>query len=423
MRANGGRGQMPEGVRDLLFGEAAARRRLEAVLLETYRRWGYREVATPTFELWDNLSPGASGQIQAELYKLVDRRGRVLALRPDMTTPIARLVGTHLQGYPLPLRLCYSAPVFRYQNSYSAKPHEVRQSGVELVGQAGPEGDAEAMALAAEALRAAGLNTFAFSLSHSRILDGIMEQCGVGAEAGQVLRSLLAGRDLVGYEQAVRALGLSPGATGLLLLATSLGDAGAVGATLQEALDNPEALAALAEVEGALARIRQLALNVPVNLDLGLVRGLDYYTGLVFEAYVPGSGLPVGGGGRYDLLLRSFGRDLPATGFALDVDQLLAALERQNPAATVSEGNGPELVIVAPPGGESLAASRAQAFRRAGRSVVVWYGEPAAAAAFAASQGPRCRLLDAESGGTPADAVKRTRALGPAASALIGGIH
>ncbi|MHB9144820.1 MAG: ATP phosphoribosyltransferase regulatory subunit [Symbiobacteriia bacterium] len=329
MKPNQGRGQLPEGVRDVLYGEAASRRHLEGILLDTYGRWGYHEVATPTLELLDNMLPGLSGQAQDELYKLVDRRGRVLALRPDMTTPIARLAGTHLQQAEPPIRLCYSAPVFRYTGGNSARPHEVRQSGVELLGEPGCQGDAEVIALVAAALRAAGVTTFALSLSHCRILDGILEQCGLSATAAAGLRQALLDRDLVRYEQAVQALGLPAADADLLMLATALGNLEQVGGALAERLQASSAQQALVEVRQVVRRFKELGVRVPVHLDLGLMRGLDYYTGLVFEAYVPGSGLPVGGGGRYDLLLRSFGRDLAATGFALDVDLLLAARERQ----------------------------------------------------------------------------------------------
>lgn len=414
-----GRGQVPEGLRDVLFEEAAARRELEGRLLETYHRWGYREVATPTLELLDAVLPGAGGLVQDELYKLIDRRGRILALRPDMTTPIARLVGTHLTAYPLPLRLGYSAPVFRYQDQGNGRPHEVWQSGVELVGAGGAESDAEVIGLAAEALHSAGLRSFALSLSHSRILPGIMEQCQVAPEARPRLRQALVDRDLVGYGQAVRELGLPAGRQALMLMPTALLEARQAAQLLEHELQQAEALQAVAEVRRVLSLLDQYGPDLPVQFDLGLTRGLDYYTGIIFEAYAPGSGFAVAGGGRYDRLLRAFGEDLPATGFALDLDLLLSILMRTREAATRS---GLDLVIAAEAGQEPQAFARAQAFRRAGRAVVVWTGDAAGAAEFAARQGAQCVLLDAL-GGELAPPASRNRAGGRPLLTTTAGIH
>jgi len=416
-----GRGQVAEGQRDVLQDEAAVRRTVEARLLETYRRWGYREVGTPTLELLEEVLPGAGGSDRDDLYKLIDRRGRILALRPDMTTPIARLVGTHLTEQPLPLRLCYSAPVFRYQPQGAGRPHEVLQSGVELVGASGPEADAEVIALTVEALRAGGLDSFAVSLSDSRLLPGIMKHCGVDNGVQNQLRRALADRDLVGYERAVRALSLDAERERLLLLPAGLGDAREWDSMLAD-LDNREAREALEAMKQVTALLERYSVTVPIHLDLGLVRGLDYYTGLIFEAFAPGSGYPVAGGGRYDRLLQAFGPDRPATGFALDVGLLLQALGRADDSGL--RRPGPEVVIVAGEGQQTLAFERAQAFRRAGRSAVVWHGRPEDAQVYAEGQGSQCVALDAMGGDlSPLPPGRLRPRAGPSVAAAPAGIH
>lgn len=421
MNEANGRSQVADGLRDVLQDEAAARRILEARLLETYRRWGYCEVATPTLEMLEAVLPGTGDPDRDNLYKFIDRRGRILVLRPDMTTPIARLVGTHLTGQPLPLRLCYSAPVFRYQRQGTGRPHEVLQSGVELVGAAGTEADAEVVALAVEGLQAAGLHTLAVSLSHSRLLPGIMHECGVEPQAQAGLRQALADRDLVSYERMVRALRLDAESERLLLLPTRLGGDEEAAALLAR-LKSGEAREALASMRQVTQRLERWHLAAPVRTDLGLVRGLDYYTGLIFEVFTPGSGYPVAGGGRYDRLLRAFGQDLPATGFALDVGLLLQAVGRSPDPGF--RRPGPEVVIVAGDGQETLAFQRAQAFRRVGRPAVVWHGRPEDAQAYARGQGSHCVVLDALGGDPVPLKSEPARPLrGPALSATQAGIH
>jgi len=362
------RTQVPEGVRDRLPGEAARMRRLSAQLDGVFRAWGYREVATPVFEYLEALAAGAGKWARTEdLYQFFDRKGRTLALRPDMTTPIARLVATRLAGEPLPLRLSYFAPVFRHRDPRAGAASEIWQAGVELVGAPGEVADAEVIALACAAVKAAGLEGFRIGLGHVGIVEGLFQFAGVSPEAEAELKEAMVARDLVAFEHGVIRAGLSGERAELLLglahfhggFAEAQERFGGVGGQVAEALEH---------VGQVLRLLEALGVSEQVSLDPGLVRSLDYYTGVVFEGYLPGIGAPVMGGGRYDNLLLEFGAPLAATGFALAVDRLLMAQERNGCAAA---GEGLDALIACPPGREAEAMAWAARLRAQGLTVEV----------------------------------------------------
>ena len=165
---------LPEGVRDLLFADTAAFRGMEASLQATWSAWGYREISLPTFEYADTLATDVGAAVDAEMYRFFDRHGRTLALRPDMTIPTARVVGTRLFDQPMPLRLAYVGSVFRYEPPRAGRQHEFTQAGVELIGAPGPVADAESIALAVAALRAVGVPAFRITVGHVGFFRGLL---------------------------------------------------------------------------------------------------------------------------------------------------------------------------------------------------------------------------------------------------------
>ena len=187
---------MPGGVRDLLPGEAHCKRELENNLLQLFRTWGYQEVVTPTFEYYEVLAPALGDLLHDQLYRFIDDRGQVMVLRPDMTTPIARLVSTRLQDQELPMRLCYAANVFR-RESHAGRQREFYQAGVELLGAEGPDADAEIIGLAAEALKLAGVKDFRITVGHVDVLQGLLKGAGFSAAEQQQAEIALSKKDLV----------------------------------------------------------------------------------------------------------------------------------------------------------------------------------------------------------------------------------
>lgn len=361
--------QIPEGVRDRLPREAARMRRLSGRLEEVFRTWGYQEVLTPGFEYLETVTAGIGSISRREdLYQLFDRKGRTLALRADMTTPIARLAATKLAGEPLPLRLSYFAPVFRHRDRKSGSAHEIWQAGIELIGAPGAAADAEVIALACAALTAAGLQGVKIGLNHVDFMEGIFAAAGLTESQEETLKEAMVARDLVTFERGVAEAGLPADQADLLLSMATFQGSYRQALQRYQGVGNGRVTRALAELGTMISLLEDLGVAEQVSLDLGLARDLGYYTGVVFEGYAPGVGAPVMGGGRYDNLLADFGGDAPATGFALELDRLLQALERQEQPVPDSPL---DVVVESPPGQEALAIARARQLRARGQTAEV----------------------------------------------------
>jgi ATP phosphoribosyltransferase regulatory subunit len=275
-------------------------------------------VYTPALE-YETVLP-RWGRNPRPAYRMFDEQGQVLVLRSDMTVPIARLVATRYRTAEPPLRFCYVAHAYRSVRPQRGQSRELLQAGVELVGGAAPGGTAEVLTVLCAALDAAGLRTYRVGLGDVSLYPTLLEAVGVAPEAHETILSELAAGDFVGVEREVRRLGLGSEEVDLLL-------------RVPQTRGGPEVLEGLSgPLEAAVSGMRSvhqlLAPEVAERIifDLGLVRSLGYYTGAVFQVYDPAYGVPIGSGGRYDELLGSFGRPLPAVGFALGVERLHIAL-------------------------------------------------------------------------------------------------
>jgi len=336
--------QLPKGAKLYLPEEAAQKRVVEERLLGVFRRWGYREVVTPAYEYFDVLSQGTDHELQERMFKMVDREsGRLLALRADITPQIARIVATRMRDEPKPLRLAYVTNVFRYDEPHVGRYREFYQAGVELLGLPNPEGDAEMIAMTVEGLRALGLAEYQIDVGQADFFRGILEDLDVDETTARELRSALGRKDQSSLERLVGLLHAPAAVTELLLALPTLYGRG-------DALDRAEGLVKNARSEAALANLaevyrllRAYGLADSVLLDLGEVRGFDYYSGVHFEAYVSGLGAPLSGGGRYDQMLGRFGYDCPATGFAFEIGRALLAMGSQGAAVSLP---GPDFFII-----------------------------------------------------------------------------
>ncbi len=310
--------RLPSGTRDVLPDEMRELRALTDRIREVFERAGYGEVYTPALE-YEGSTP-RWGRAPRPAYRTFDEQGQVLVLRSDMTVPIARLVATRYRSSPAPLRFCYFAHSYRGVRPQRGQSRELLQAGIELLGAAAPGGTAEVLTVLCEALDAAGLQTYRVGLGDASLYPALLEGLGVAAEERERILSELAAGDFVGVEREVRALALSEEAKDLLLQVPRTRG----GPEVLEGLTGPleAAVTGMRAVHGLLAP--QVAERI--IFDLGLVRSLGYYTGAVFQVYDPAHGVPIGSGGRYDELLGSFGRPLPAVGFALNVERLHIAL-------------------------------------------------------------------------------------------------
>lgn len=321
--------RLPHGVKDLFFEEAAKKSQVERVLRATFTGWGYSEIVPPTFEYFESLAAEAGARMREEMYRFFDRQGHTLALRADLTVPTARIVGTKLYDEPLPLRFYYVANVFRYEEPQAGRQREFTQAGVELIGAASAQADAEVIALAVAGLKAIGLSDFQINLGQMAFLRAIIADLDLTAgQANSIIRAVdrkngAALRDLLD------AVGLDGAERRALVEMPDLCGGRETLVRARELCPNPEAEAAISSLSQAYDILDAYRVTDHVLIDLGEVRGMEYYTGIRFEGYVTGLGFPICSGGRYDNLIGHFGHPLPAVGFMIGVERVLMVLEQQ----------------------------------------------------------------------------------------------
>ena len=360
--------QIPYGTRDFLPREAKQKRVMEGALAELFASWGYDEVVTPTFEYSDTIATGAGNDILQSLFKFIDKDNRIVVLRPDMTTPIARVAATRLRETGATARLFYLTNVFRQEQAQAGRQCEFYQAGVELLGEAGPAADAEVIALAAEAMMEAGLEKFQISLGQVEFINGMMQETGLALREQRRLMYAMMRRDLVGLEEILAQSSLTPGIINLLRQIPVLHGREDLLEKAHGLVQNDVSRRALDNLADIYRLLRDYGVEKYVNFDLGIIRDLDYYTGMVMEGYTPGLGFPLFGGGRYDTMLASFGMDRPATGFALGIERMMLALERQG----IALGNTSQGLFVGWKDGYLPQAIRlAREYRQQGRRVGV----------------------------------------------------
>ncbi|WP_455630312.1 ATP phosphoribosyltransferase regulatory subunit [Megamonas sp.] len=329
--------EIPYGTRDFLPKDAKFKRSIESNLAKTFSLWGYDEIVTPSIEYVDTLTINNRSGIENQLFKFFDKNNRTLALRHEMTTPIARVAASRMYDDVLPFKLSYISSVYRYEQAQEGRQCEFYQAGVELMGVADASADAEVIALAVDSLRKTGLADFEICLGQVEFINGIMQQMGLSKEKQNEIRLALEQRNLVDLnkaveetnlpnkaKQALKSIPLLQGKEDILEFANNL----ALNEQSRKALDNLHDIYELLKLYGVADN---------VNFDLGVNRDFSYYTGMVFEVYAPGIGYPICGGGRYDNMLSDFGTDCPATGFALGIERLMLALAKQNQVQSVQQ--------------------------------------------------------------------------------------
>jgi len=344
----------PQGTKDYLFEECYARAQAQKTLTEVFERCGYAPVSTPHLEFHDVFRRASADWLADRLYSASDSRGRMLVLRPDSTLPIARVVATRLKDARLPLRLYYHQSVFRRTRLYSGNGDECMQSGVEFVGADGLRADLEILACAAEALRACGAK-FCIELGHADIFKCLADSLGVDDEMREGLVSCIESKNLPALKDLLEPYGDTVTVKALLELPRLFG--GSEVLARAKALFKGAARKALAYLTELFAALEALGLHEVVDIDLGLVHGQQYYTGLVFRGYMEGSGKTVLSGGRYDALLAEFGRPAAAVGFAIETDALAEALLE---SGKVEGPPKPEALYFGEDGYEAAALSKAR---------------------------------------------------------------
>jgi ATP phosphoribosyltransferase regulatory subunit len=415
--------RLPVGVRDFLPAAAARRRALSERLLGEFERWGFERIITPLFECADVLERGLGSDARAAAIRFVEPvTGEVVALRPDITPQVARLVATRMAGDSGPIRLCYEGAVARMATGARGQ-REILQAGVELYGAGSPEGDAEVIAVAAASLAAVQVPEVRLDVGHVALARHALESV---AEEGQraALAVALRKKDRGGVARA--AAGLARPLRGLIeALPTLYGEPQAVLARARELRLPGPVRRALAVVEEVLDATGDAALRAlgpgGITLDLGEVRGFDYYSGIRLAGYVAGAGEAVLRGGRYDHLAARYGHPARAIGFAADIE---AMAEAQSAAGLPLPARPDGVLVAAVPGRRREAGRVAAALRAAGHRAAVDLAGPRsrrALAAYAARSGFSCALELGRDGAFWITAGGASQAVSPAALRRAGG--
>ena len=320
----------PKGTRDYLPSEVERYRFVEDDLREIFKLWGYQEIRSPTIEFVEALSTGVGSELVDSMFKFQDFDGKIVALRPEMTAPVARIVTTRMPSTPEPIRLFYVCNVFRYSQSYVERGREFWQAGVELVGCNTPEADGEILSLLISSLKKIGLKEVRVDVGHAGLLKDLLKAAGLDEEKKGILQGLLGYRDEARLKNFMDQNNFPSKLREAFLQLSScrrLDEVSSVSPVSSKYGKTEDHLRNLSEVRDILA---DCGIENLVFFDFSLTRKIEYYTGIVFEASVPNLGLPLGGGGRYDDFIEKFGKlKIPATGFALEIEKCLRALAAQ----------------------------------------------------------------------------------------------
>lgn len=315
----------PNGVNDILPNECAVKKELESTIWSVFSSIGYKEVETPSFEYYDCYA-GMGGQISQEhMFKFFDEQGRILALRPDFTTSIARMAATKATGDG-PLRYLYNGSVFRVEQTQGARQREFTQSGIELIGSYSPAADAEVISAAMEAVLAVGIEDFSMEIGQIAFFNGLVKQAGLDSNSIELLRERIDSKDSVGIKTITDKLDIDEKIKNLIIdLPYLFGGEDVFEKAYVDGL-NETSKAALDNLKRIYELLCLYGFEKYVSIDLGMLESIDYYTGSIFKCYTHGVGFPICAGGRYDNLMERFGAPKGAVGAAIGVNRLISAL-------------------------------------------------------------------------------------------------
>ena len=334
----------PEGVRDIYNDECEKKLILQDDLLKVQKQYGYHPIQTPTFEFFDTFGREIGTTPSKDLYKFFDREGNTLVLRPDITPSIARCAAMYFSEDNMPIRLCYMGNTFLNNSSYQGRLKESTQLGAELLGDSTVDADAEIIAMVIDCLKKAGLKEFQLSVGHAEFFRGLTDAAGLNEEQEEELHDLISNKNYFGVTECAETLNLNDNLKALFgMLGNLYTGADELQSAKKYAAAYPRILTAIERLEELHQVLKIYGIDKYVSVELGIVSNYQYYTGIIFAGYTFGSGEPIVKGGRYDELLTYFGKGSASIGFAIVIDQLMAALSRQKIEIPVQYQN--ELII------------------------------------------------------------------------------
>ena len=352
----------PEGTKDLLFGECIVRRNIESSLMGLFRSRGYSETITPGLEFYDVFNLNSRYFPQENLYKLTDSKGRLLVMRPDNTMPIARIVATRLRDADLPLKLCYAEAVYTTEPSLKGRSDEVVQTGIELIGSQLKMADLEVISTAVDSLSSFGME-FSLELGHIGIFKELVGKLEASDKDKEAIRKLIENKNFPALNDLLDSFGSSPVIIALKKLPALFGG--------EEVFEKAEELMPDENIKHILDELREVYADASelcggdgsITVDLGLVNKTDYYTGLIIKGYLQGHGEEVLSGGRYDRLISEFGYDVPAIGFAVNINAVAKLMEKSDVLPAEPKA---DVIVYAEEGCEVAALKAARELREQG---------------------------------------------------------
>ncbi|AOZ80308.1 ATP phosphoribosyltransferase regulatory subunit [Clostridium pasteurianum] len=322
---------IPEGTKDILFEECRSKIKIEDLIRDVYINYGYNEIISPTLEFYDVFNMENQPIPQEKMYKLFDNRGRILVLRSDMTTPIARIAATKIKLEMYPLKLFYSQNIFRVNEVLNGKLSEFTQSGIEIIGVDSIRGDIEAIITGIEALKRIGLRNFKIEIGDSQFFRQLTDNLPLNMEEKEQVRLFIQNKNIAGLREFLdnNSKIIDLNALEILQRLPELFGGKEIITETRELLGKSYGIKALENIERVYEVMDKLGYSKYISIDLGMVQNLNYYSGLIFRGYCMEAGDSILSGGRYDKLIENFGKKLPATGLAINVDIVVEALKTQ----------------------------------------------------------------------------------------------
>ena len=358
----------PEGVRDIYNGECSQKRKVQEKIHRVFHRYGYEDIETPTFEYFEVFSREVGTIPSKELYKFFDREGNTLVLRPDFTPSVSRAYATYFSPDKEPVSLCYTGNTFINNSSYRGHLKETTQMGVERIGDESADADAELLAMTVECLLAAGLTEFQVSVGQVDYFKSLLKEAELDQEAEERLRTLISQKNSFGVEEFVAEQKIKDSLVKSFVEIPQMFGSEDVLKKARSLTNNACALEAVSRLEEIYEIMKNYGYEKYISFDFGMLSKYQYYTGIIFQAYTYGTGEPMIKGGRYNGLMKHFGKPAASIGFALEVDNLLLALSSQK---LISEKEDKPEVIEYEPQNRAKAIKEAQKLRAEGRSVAL----------------------------------------------------
>ena len=357
----------PEGVRDIYGKEYSNKQNIQRLFGEKLHSFGYQPIQTPTFEFFDVFSREIGTTPSKELYKFFDKEGNTLVLRPDFTPSIARCAAKYFMDETIPLRFCYAGNNFINTNNLQGKLKETTQMGAELIGDDSPEADAEMIAMLVEALLNAGLKEFQVSIGQIDYFKGLCANANLDEETELALREFISNKNEFGAQELLLNKNISDDSIKALLSVSSLFGSEDILEKAMEYADNPRSKKAIERLMQVYELLKIYGVDQYISFDLAMVSKYNYYTGVIFNAYTYQAGSAIAKGGRYDNLLEKFGKPAPATGFVVNIDDLVSALTRQKLCPELENKN----LLLVYSGSFETAIKEAKKYRAEGYSTVL----------------------------------------------------